>query len=633
MRIERLRLVNFGNHADTEIELDKINIFCGPNGAGKSTIKQALEYLLTGRVSGVTDAAGRGYEQLVRFGEKSGSVSAVLNSIDISREIGGKLQGLDAPLNREAVSALLNTSRFLDLPGKEQQALLFSLLGFIFYPHRLAELLAEWPGTGEEELALFNRHVEPWSGQAPEGPEVFDRLYKIFYENRKAANRAVKELQALVEEGRRGADDLPPGAWEQRDQIREDLRRLKEELDEMLRVIGEGRATEKRLDALSAEMEELQKAKEALRKELEAQELVPTAEVEGIGEKLEKLEKKKQGLQEKQSKILQEISLLSSVKHQNLQLIEQLEKSGGTCPLSPQISCTADKAAVAQELQAEVEELEVKLEEHLAQLKETESKISQVESETKVLLEKHEAFQAARAKNELLVEKLSAIEQRLAATEREARELGEKIRFLPDCEEDAERLKQRILNGEELVRRLAIHEDRLNRGRELQEKFERARQEARALDNLVKAFAPDGIRAKLLGEAVEKLNTRAQERMRLLAGGRYRVRFTVPEFGFEVLKDGTSVPVKRLSTGERLLLGVVVQDVLAGLAGLRLLVIDDVNHLDQENKNALIGMLLHISDDYDTILVMSALGDVEPQDPGIPGVAVWLVEEGTVRKL
>ena len=41
--IERIRLVNFKNHADTRIELDRLTALIGPNSSGKTNVLQALE--------------------------------------------------------------------------------------------------------------------------------------------------------------------------------------------------------------------------------------------------------------------------------------------------------------------------------------------------------------------------------------------------------------------------------------------------------------------------------------------------------------------------------------------------------------------------------------------------------------
>ena len=62
MRLSRLKLVNFRQHADTEIEFDTgLTGIIGPNGAGKSTIFEATAWALYGG-----DTA-RGGKDSIRF--------------------------------------------------------------------------------------------------------------------------------------------------------------------------------------------------------------------------------------------------------------------------------------------------------------------------------------------------------------------------------------------------------------------------------------------------------------------------------------------------------------------------------------------------------------------------------------
>lgn len=62
MRLHRLRLVNFRQHADSEIELRSgLTGIIGPNGAGKSTLLEAMAWAIYGA------AAARGTNETIRF--------------------------------------------------------------------------------------------------------------------------------------------------------------------------------------------------------------------------------------------------------------------------------------------------------------------------------------------------------------------------------------------------------------------------------------------------------------------------------------------------------------------------------------------------------------------------------------
>jgi exonuclease SbcC len=62
VRLGRLRLVNFRQHVETEIEFDSgLTGIIGPNGAGKSTILEAIAWALYG------GNTARGGNESIRF--------------------------------------------------------------------------------------------------------------------------------------------------------------------------------------------------------------------------------------------------------------------------------------------------------------------------------------------------------------------------------------------------------------------------------------------------------------------------------------------------------------------------------------------------------------------------------------
>ena len=66
MRLVRLKMLNFRQHADTEIEFESgLTGIIGPNGAGKSTILEAVAWALYGG-----DTA-RGGKDSIRFSRAS----------------------------------------------------------------------------------------------------------------------------------------------------------------------------------------------------------------------------------------------------------------------------------------------------------------------------------------------------------------------------------------------------------------------------------------------------------------------------------------------------------------------------------------------------------------------------------
>ena len=86
MRLNRLRLLNFRQHADTEIEFDSgLTGIIGPNGAGKSTILEAIAWALYGG-----DTA-RGGKESIRFSRAPARASV---RVELDFELGGHRYGI-----------------------------------------------------------------------------------------------------------------------------------------------------------------------------------------------------------------------------------------------------------------------------------------------------------------------------------------------------------------------------------------------------------------------------------------------------------------------------------------------------------------------------------------------------------
>jgi len=110
VRLNRIRLLNFRQHADTEIEFDTgITGIIGANGAGKSTILEAIAWALYGG-----DTA-RGGKDTIRFSRAEARASV---RVELDFELGGHrysvvrgltmaelfLDGAEAPLANSATS-------------------------------------------------------------------------------------------------------------------------------------------------------------------------------------------------------------------------------------------------------------------------------------------------------------------------------------------------------------------------------------------------------------------------------------------------------------------------------------------------------------------------------------------------
>jgi exonuclease SbcC len=647
VKITTLNLSNFRNHASTQIPLDNINIFCGRNAAGKSSIKNAVEYLLTGRCSGLTDEAGRGAaEDLPRDGTEAATVMAVIDGLGtVTRSTGSSglsVEGLSGPTKdqqtllcerlsatTDVISAVVNTSRFLTLPPGEQKFILFALLGLSFDHSILKQHISE------DCAGVFDRLYPP--GLAG-GAEVFAQLDKIFREERRFQKKIRKDLEAQAGTEQENSN-LPPGAWENREDIKKQLADLKIRRDQMLgtraRALAVGEQGNKIQDegmALEDELPRLEQEEKDLRPA--GDERAEANRQENLTERVQKLEQEFESARnwrEAEHKLLAEHQGNKKGWEELLKTI----KTNNSCPLGPGITCDADKDKMIKRVRAGLAEIDGYIENQ-------QTKVDQWDQKTAELQKDLEKAQADLDEYNLTQNRWKMKVQKLEQTQEQIQNLRDTLdqmeEYDPDdlvqLEQDIDTFGQRIANGDALAQQLAVEAARRQEREKLTEKQETARAEVQALEKLVKLFGPKGLRQELLAGKLAKLQARADERMQRLTGGEYRIEFsTEGKEGFSLVVYRGDVPkkVRQLSTSEKMRLGVVMADVLNGLTGLGQRIVDDAETLDPQHNMALIGLLNQVRDEYGTIIVLSAIGETQPRDPGIPGLAMWLVENGAVR--
>lgn len=651
MKIHDLRLVNFRNHADTYIPLERVNILVGLNGAGKSSLRGAIEYLLTGRCAW-TDGRGAGAEDLIRHGQKEAAVEATIEGIGkVRRTIPGGVtvegwSGTTATVQKailerlgtteRVISAVLNTSAFVEMPPSEQKNMLFALMGLEFDQKAIKERLLGWAATGNlfetgNMLAQVFDHYYP-DGLAG-GAEVFDALDKTFREARRIAKKDLKALEERVRFAGERKTQLPDGVTlEDKEAIVCQLQELRQERDRLAAMVGQADIAMKRL--------QIQNDREARIKaelvQIEAALAKPAADISGLEKGLAKVQKDYEqaqidveGLSKRQAALGAEISSLDK-------MLTALKGLKGLCPLAPgQLVCPhpeedieelrgrleADRAAKEQEKT----EVDAALQQAQAKLRELKSR--QVDLSAAIAKEKEAAaaLERAKARREELLEALADVERERAA-------IGEPL-GAAEAQAKFKEIEARIAKGENLLTAIHQEERALAELQTMQRQLQQKRAEVGALEKLVEAFGPKGIKQDILREIAGPVQRRANERLAELTNGEFSLTFDLEgDFEIRVHRNGSTTRLQNLSTSEKMRVGIVLQDVLNSLTGLGIMVIDDAEHLDPDNKVFLINTLLGM-EEYGTIILLAAKGETEPEDPGIPGLAIFVVENGQVRRL
>ncbi|HYP79893.1 MAG TPA: hypothetical protein VEQ17_06375, partial [Steroidobacteraceae bacterium] len=143
------------------------------------------------------------------------------------------------------------------------------------------------------------------------------------------------------------------------------------------------------------------------------------------------------------------------------------------------------------------------------------------------------------------------------------------------------------------------------------------------------ALAPDGIPAEILSEALDKVNHRLVTSAALAGWEAPIIRDDMEivrqsDSGSEQLYSMLSVSAKWRATA-------VIAEVIATMAGMKLLVLDGWDVLDMTGRTQFLKWLrILASDSFDTIITAATLKGSPTEKPAIKEFAVHWVEQGVV---
>ena len=201
MKIERIKLINFRNHEDTEIEFaPHLNLITGSNGSGKTNLIDAIHYLCMSRsfvASSDQYIAHQDYKYFMINGSFKGEVRPQFKiSCSYSRGEGKKNFVNDSPLDRFSdligmVPVVVLSPEDLKLTGDgpiERRSFLDSMISQISTPYlkdlidyrkirkQRNRLLQEFKGS----LSMLQTQLEPWNVQlAKKGASIIKKRSEV----------------------------------------------------------------------------------------------------------------------------------------------------------------------------------------------------------------------------------------------------------------------------------------------------------------------------------------------------------------------------------------------------------------------------------------------------------------------
>ena len=210
MQISRLKIQNFRNHQENEVEwAPHLNVITGPNGAGKTSLIDAIHYLCMSRsfvASSDSYAIHSGQSFFMISGRFSGQIRSDFEvSLNYSRGDGKKIFVNDGPLDRLSdligvvpVVVLAPDDKKLTREGPaERRAYLDSFISQISH-HYLRDLvdyrrIRKQRNTLLQQYAgahhILEMYMEPWNKQLVEvGSRIVAKRFEVLENFKKYLN-------------------------------------------------------------------------------------------------------------------------------------------------------------------------------------------------------------------------------------------------------------------------------------------------------------------------------------------------------------------------------------------------------------------------------------------------------------
>jgi DNA repair exonuclease SbcCD ATPase subunit len=609
MKLDTLNLRNFTCYDKVEIEFpNTVNLFVGENASGKTSIKDAIHYALTGHCAR-TDGGGKGAENMIREGARKAEINLSINNLDIRRTIPGGLELQDIEggtrkqqevlyeelgISKEVLDAVLDTESMINARGKEIKQTLFGLVGVSFDKDDIInEILSTVPQRLKDTVIklLKSAPQRAFVGSS----ETFDNLYKHFYTLRKEFKKQLSnigEVEELPEEIT-GSSVL---------EVKKAIARKRKEASVISKELIDIRSAEGKREHITNEVENLTKR-------------LKTANKSGGGGKK---------VQDEYKKVLNEIKTIESESETIESKVKEIEnviktfkKSGSlACPVAPELITCPVEGNDLDNMVKEITEKQKELSDKIPELKENLKKV-----------------RAKRGRLEKKLEEVSGpdpdeIKKEIDRLKGELPSSVDKT-YMKELEEALREFSIEIENLEETLAETGRVEGSREVAKEKARRKEELTVDVKAMEWLVKKVGADGIPAQLLDEAIGPVEKEANERLEQLTNGEYSLQIEVePDFIIMVTHGGVTTDLKRLSSSERLRLGIILQDAIARLARARLLVIDNADLLDSQNRVALMKLLVAIKDDYNSIVVLATKSVPEVKNPHIDDFAVFEMIDG-----
>jgi DNA repair exonuclease SbcCD ATPase subunit len=693
MFIKKLHLKNFRSHRDTAFDLSRLVVIRGLNGSGKSSIQMAIEYALTNR-NAVTDARGAGAEELITLGAKELGVQLKLDGGAIVTRVrqrsGGSLivgdgkQGFSGKVAEQWVeqyiaplpilSAVLNSSHFIEMSQKEQAAL-------------LAGALAAEPIPVDPAIMKLEKSIGCDFHEEIRDAAAVDSRYKFHYDKRTETNRDLKSLGEIA------PPDIPADApplekvrariaelqtkrdasvskrahlFSDADSKRREYEKAQQDIEELganilttdeLKAIEHCESDQIKAAALDKEIATLEGKLTPLRERLAKLEkngsALPADQVEKL--KAEVGGRTVESIGEALATIAGTVMALDAAAKRSRSILKQInESNAGECPTCAQ--------AISEEHAAQLEHDANLNEGMIAEKEELRKQLVTLQESARKLA----AHNAASGEGEPLRAEIAKFEVSLAAKKESREKLGDPDQAVErlkahrkaqiDCtkaeklvaagappEPDTSKLDEEIGALDARIAKGNSISDQVSKFAGAQEQYEKQlgrqkalQQQLEVLEKLIEYFGPKGsLKAKLVGGRLPAFRDRINEVLRRFG---FACHFELEPYSIHVGEYreiagsiSNSRSLNQLSESEAYRFGIAFQVALAEATKVGFVIIDRADMLTASARNSLTGALLESG--LDQVLILST-GEPLDELPEIPDTAFYeLQNEGGITSI
>ena len=445
---------------------------------------------------------------------------------------------------------------------------------------------------------------------------VIDRAYKKLFDERQIVNRQVKDFNI---------PELLPidpsvdsvGLENEIEKLKHMQRLLQADRDRAVEASGELEQKRTKLQfTIDNLRKDVQTRKEKL-DEIEKEILSPAklAELQKIAD-----------MKPQHDKLVQEVHFNNGciqTTKQEIKRLDEVPDAGTTCPTCDQVIDAERLKKMNADLILASEKYAARNDEILRELKEigsVEGAIKAIATHAQKVKEKAEITQELSSKvqtGKKTREQLEALEpasdprqtfvQPLADIDRQIDEATNKLRPVIAAEERKKEVAQRtkILDG--------------------------LKANAAALDELVKYFDKDGIKAKLLAEYIGGFENKVNE---VTEAWGYKCSLSIEPYEFLITNSrGDTIPVSELSGGEELMFSLALQCAVSRATGISMIVADKMDTFLPEQRLKANTCLYKMTKSGILEQVIMIVADTDKTAPKRPDFAFFYVTDGAVERL